>query len=224
VTDGHQQLIDQLVGDLRPVKRPGHIGGQALLWLLAATIYSVSILLGTGPLRPGALRDLATHLPFVGETVLAAVAIATLAVAALRSAIPGELRAMRWLPWLLPLAAWVSFYVVELRYPPDYVSNRGGRYECAWQVVLFSLPALMLMLWYARRQFPLRQRLTGFLAGAAAAAIPGALMQFGCMYVPSHILAYHVAPIALTGALGALIGPWVLQRRGKLRRDRSTPR
>jgi len=212
VTDGQQQLIDALVGDLRPVKRPGRIGGQATFWLLAATVYSIAILLGTGPLRPGAISDLITHPQFLGEAVLAAVAIVTLAVAALRSAIPGELRASRWLPWLLPLTAWVAVYVVELRYPPDYVSNLGGRYECAWQVALFSVPTLALMLWCARRQFPLRPRLTGLLAGAAAAAIPGALMQIGCMYVPSHILAAHIAPIALTAAVGALIGPWVLGR------------
>lgn len=221
MTDGHQQLIDALVGDLRPVKRPGRIGGLAVAWLLAATIYSIAILLGTGPLRPGALRDLGTHLQFIGEAVLAAIAIAALAVAALRTAIPGELHATRWLPWLLPLAAWVALYVAELRYPPDYVSRLGGRYECAWQVALFSLPALALMLGYARRQFPLRPRLTGFFAGAAAAAIPGALMQIGCMYVPSHILAYHIAPIALMAALGALIGPWVLRLKGVSRRDRS---
>jgi len=219
VTDGHQQLIDLLVGELHPVERPGRIGGRAMLWLLAATIYGIAILLGTGPLRPGALRDLATHVQFVGEAVLAAVAIAALAVAALRTAIPGELRGTRWLSWLLPLAAWVALYVVELRYPPDYVSHLGGRYECAWQVVLFSLPALALMLWYARRQFPLRPRLTGLLAGAAAAAIPGALMQIGCMYVPSHILAYHIAPIALTAALGAFVGPWALRPEGTSRRD-----
>jgi len=222
VTEGHRQLIDDLVRDLKTVKRPGRVGQPAALWLLAATVYGIAILLGTGPLRPGALADLATHLPFVAETVLAVVAIAALALVALRSAIPGAARSLRWLVWLLPLAAWVAVYGVELRYPPAYYSSLGGRYECLWQVVLFSLPALGLMLVIARRQFPLRPRLTGFLAGAAAAAIPGELMQFGCMYVPEHILTHHLLPIALTAALGALIGPWALQRSPDIR-PRQTP-
>jgi hypothetical protein len=222
VTEGHQKLIDELVGDLRPVRRPGRVGVQAVLWLCAATIYSVVIVLGTGPLRPGALEALAAYPPFAAETLLAAAAIAALALAALRSAIPGEPWVTRWLLWVVPLTAWVALYVAELRYPPAYVSDLGGRYECLWQVVLFSLPTFAFMLWSARRLLPLRPRLTGLLAGAAAAAIPGALMQFGCMYVPSHILTHHLAPIAITGALGALIGPWALRLRGDVwRRGRA---
>ncbi len=130
---------------------------------------------------------------------------------------------MRWLWWLVPLVAWTAVYVVELRYPPSYYSSLGGRYECFWQVVLFSLPALALMLWSARRLFPLRPRVTGFLAGAAAAAIPGELMQFGCMYVPEHILTHHLLPIAVTAALGAAIGPWALRRGNGVRPRRALP-
>jgi hypothetical protein len=218
----HERLIEQLARDLTPVKRPGRVGRPATLWLLAATLCSILIVFAAGPLRPGALAELAAHLPYVGETALAGFVIAMLAVAALRTAIPGDARSLRWLVWLLPLAAWVAVYLVELRYPPGYYSSLGGRYECLWQVVLFSLPALGLMLWSARRLYPLRPRVTGFLAGAAAAAIPGELMQFGCMYVPSHILTHHLFPIALTAALGALIGPWALTRRGDQRPRRTT--
>jgi hypothetical protein len=89
--------------------------------------------------------------------------------------------------------------------------------------VFFSLPALGFMLWSARRLYPLRPRITGLLAGAAAAAIPAELMQFGCMYVPSHILAYHLGPIAVTAALGALLGPWALQRTSAIRARRKSP-
>jgi uncharacterized membrane protein YfcA len=38
-------------------------------------------------------------------------------------------------------------------------------------------------------------------------------MQFGCMYVPEHILTHHLLPIAVTAVLGALLGPWVLKPR-----------
>jgi hypothetical protein len=217
----HEPLIHELVHDLAPVRRPGRIGRATALWLLAATAYGLVIVFATGPLRPGALAELATHVTYMGETALAALAIAALAVAALRTAIPARLPAQRWLAWVLPLAAWVAVYAIELKYPPEYYSSLGGRYECMWQVVLFSLPALGLMLWAARRQFPLRPRITGFLAGAAAAAIPGELMQFGCMYVPEHILTHHLFPIALTAALGALIGPWALRRGDDVRPRRA---
>ena len=222
MTVERKDLIDDLVNDLRPVRRPGKVGRAALLCLVMATLWSVVIVLATGPLRPGALRDLAAHPLFIAETGLAALAIAALGVAALRSAIPGEPRmALRFL-WLLPVTAWVTVYIVELAYPAAWVSNLGGRYECSWQVVLFSLPAFALFLWGARRQFPLRPRSTGFLAAAAAAAIPGALMQFACMYVPEHILLHHLVPVAIVAVLGGLAGPRLLRRPEEARRPRGT--
>lgn len=222
MTEKRQDLIDELVNDLGPVRRPGKVGREALLCLVAATLWSVVIVLVTGPLRPGAVGDLAAHPLFVAETLLAALAIVALGVAALRSAIPGEPRVGLRFLWLLPVAAWVTVYAVELAYPPAWISNLGGRYECHWQVALFSLPSFALFLWSARRLFPLRPRSTGFLAGAAAAAIPGALMQFGCMYVPEHILVHHIAPIGIVAVLGALAGPYLLRRPQEARRPRGT--
>jgi len=51
---------------------------------------------------------------------------------------------------------------------------------------------------------------TGALLGAAAGAIPGLVMQFACMYEPTHILAYHLAPVGLLTLLGAAIAPRLL--------------
>ena len=114
MTGRHQQLIDDLVGDLTPVTRPGRIGRLTAMWLLAATVYGVAIMLATGPLRPGALSAFASHVSFIAETGLAALAVATLAIATVRSAIPDEVRPLRWLLWFLPVALWVAVYVVEL--------------------------------------------------------------------------------------------------------------
>lgn len=213
MTRNREDLIANLVAELEPVAKPGRVWLDAVVWLAAATVYSVAITFALGPLRPGALKDLGGHPLFMAETVLAATAIVVTALAALRSAIPGEPRVGR-LRWLLPLAAWVSVYVVGLAHPPAYVSSLGGRFECLWQVVLVSLPAFVLFVLFMRRKYPLWPRWSGFLAGAAAAAIPGALMQFGCMYVPEHILTHHIAPIFLTAGLGALLGPWVVKARG----------
>ena len=45
-------------------------------------------------------------------------------------------------------------------------------------------------------------------------------MQFGCMYVPEHILTHHIAPILVTAALGALVAPSVLKKRADVPRRR----
>jgi hypothetical protein len=221
VTAPRQKLIADLVDDLEPVTHPGRVTRPAGLWLLAATSWAFAITLVTGPFRPGALQDLASHAPYLVETGLAVLAITALAFAALRSAIPGEPRTALLLRWLLPVVAWVSVYIVGLWYPPDYVAPFGGRYQCPLQVVLFSLPACALLLRAARRQFPLRHRMTGFLCGSAAAAIPAALMQFACVYTPAHVLSHHIAPVAVTAVLGGLLGPRVLRSKPRLRRPRN---
>jgi hypothetical protein len=215
------RLIEDLVADLRPVGRPGRVGMSVAVWLVLACAYSLVMTLATGPIRPGALHDLREYPWFALETLFALLSIATLAIGALRSAVPGGRTAVHRLWWtVLPPAAWIAVYVVGLWHPVHPVSTLGDRVVCIWQVLLFSLPTLGLMLWFARRQFPLWPRLTGMLAGAAAAAIPAALMQFACMYQPRHILLFHIAPVLGTALLGALVGPLLLKVRGVVPRRR----
>jgi hypothetical protein len=98
----------------------------------------------------------------------------------------------------------------EEYYAAELGAMDGKREHCFWQAMLFGLPSFALLLGYARSLVPFAPRLTAALAGAAAAAIPGALMQFACLYDPLHTLIYHLSPIALAAALGGLIGPSVL--------------
>jgi len=124
---------------------------------------------------------------------------------------------------LAMMAVWISIYVVGFWHPAHPVSTLGMRPHCMLQTVLFSIPSLALMLWLARGLMPLRPRSTGLLGGAAAAAIPAALMQFGCMYVPEHILMFHIGPVFIVAAIGFAIGPFVLTRRRTVPRSRGIP-
>lgn len=219
-----QDFINDLVGDLRPVRRPGRVGYALAAWLAIAIVYSVGIVVATGPLRPGALHDLVAYPAFAVETLLAVAAIFALPLAALLSSIPAAHRPVRLVfATLIPLGLWVGVYVVGLRFPAHPVSELGNRSYCIWQAVLFSLPSFALILWIARRQFPLWPRTTAFLAGTAAAAIPAELMQFACMYVPGHILTHHLTPMLITAALGALVGPFVLRARRTVPRHGRVP-
>lgn len=224
MTESRDTLIEDLVADLRPTRRAGRTGLSLLIWLVLATVYSLLVLRAAAPMRAGALGDLVRYPFFALETVVAALAVVALAHAALRSAIPGPESLLRRLA--LPaalLAAWIAFYVVGLEHPAHPVSTLGERSQCIWQAVLFSLPSLALMLWYARRLMPLEPWTTGLLAGAAAAAVPGAIMQFACMYVPSHILTHHIGPVFIVAALGAVIGRGTLGRRITVPRGSGLP-
>jgi hypothetical protein len=224
MTDNREDLIHDLVADLRPVRRPGRIGGLLLVWLLFASAYSVLVVLATGPLRAGALQNIWREPAFGFETVLAAAAIIALAYATLAMAIPGAVMSGSRLA--LPLgvtAAWVCVYVIGLWYPAHPVSTLGARNHCLWQVVLFSVPSFVLLLWMTRRLLPFMPRTTSALGGAVAAAIPGALMQFGCMYVPAHILTHHLGPVLIVAIIGFALGPLALKARRTVPRSRGVP-
>jgi hypothetical protein len=216
-----QNLIDDLVGDLKPVESPGRIAKPVMLWLALATVYSVIIVFVTGPIREGSLQHLIELPLFAGESLLAVGSIVLATIATLRLALPGRNGPGQELMRVaLMLAAWVAVYVVGLWYPVHPVSTLGARNACIWQVLVFSLPSLAVLLYVARRQYPLWPRTTGLLAGIAAAAIPAELMQFGCMYDPAHILTHHMSPILLAGIIGAILGPIALHRRAVVPRRR----
>jgi hypothetical protein len=224
MTSNREDLIHDLVADLRPVHRPGRIGRLLLTWLVLAGAYSVLVVVATGPLREGALQNLWREPAFGFETLLAVAAIVALAHAALAMAVPGAASGWAKLGWPAVLtAAWVAVYLIGFWYPAHPVSTLGARNHCHWQVVLFSVPTLALMLWMSGRLLPLMPRMTGMLAGAAAAAIPGALMQFGCMYVPAHILTHHIGPVFVVAAIGFAIGPLALTARRTVPRSRGVP-
>jgi hypothetical protein len=50
------------------------------------------------------------------------------------------------------------------------------------------------------------------VTGAAAGAIPGLLMQLACLYIPSHVLIFHLAPALALALVGSLAGRLLLRR------------
>jgi len=224
MSEDREDLIRDLVADLRPVRNPGRIGASLLAWLALAGVYSVFAVFAAGPLREGAIGNLWRYPMFGIETVLATAAIVALAYAALLSGIPGN--GSRLVRYGVPIgvtALWVGVYVVGFWHPAHPVSTLGAREHCVWQTLLFSIPTFALMLWLTRRLMPLAPRATGALAGAAAAAIPGALMQFGCMYVPGHILVFHLSPTLIMAIVGFLVAPFVIVARQLVPRGRGVP-
>jgi len=221
MSESREKLIGDLVADLRPVGRPGRIMPLLAAWLAAAIPYTAAVLAATGPFRDGALHSLYSFPGFTVETAVAALAVWAIARMALLTGLPGAVapsRAMAW-PALL-VAVWIGFYIVGFWHPVHPVSELGHRDHCYLQTQLFGLPTLAFMLWLARGLAPPWPALTGALAGAAAAAIPAEMMQFACMYEPEHILIYHLGPVAVTAALGAVLGPRVLSPRAVALRRR----
>jgi len=213
VTRRREDLIATLVGELRPVRRALSPARFALAWLALAWPLSVALIALVGPMRPGWVSQLIGY-PRFGLEFLLGVAAGVLGILGVaRLSIPGPERAFtRAAPALGAFAGWIALVVVGVWDPALAPSMLGKRPYCVFEILWCAAPLVIGGFWLARRAAVFARGSTGALLGAVAAAIPAAWMQLACMYDPAHILALHLAPVALVALVGAALGRWILRR------------
>jgi hypothetical protein len=208
----HEELIASLSGDLQSVSPVVSVDRVAAAWLLVCAAYVVGVTHLLGPVRPNALSQLLTEPRFFIETLMGVLAISVGAVVAFRSSIPGALRPGQALAAAALMAAWLSFYVVGLASPALEPSMLGKRDYCVWETLVYALPPMLLGFYLTRRLYPLQPVWTAMTLSLMAGMLPALYMQVACMYVPSHILKFHIMPGFVVALLGMGIA-WIAQRR-----------
>ena len=84
--------------------------------------------------------------------------------------------------------------------------------SCPWSVLALSLPGLAAALWAVRGLAPTRPRAAGFAAGLMAGSVGAFGYALSCPEASSAFVAvWFSLGIALTGVVGALLGPRVLR-------------
>jgi hypothetical protein len=85
---------------------------------------------------------------------------------------------------------------------------------CPVRILLLSIPTLALALMVMRRMAPTRLRLAGAAAGLFAGGVAAVAYGLHCTEVGAAFLAtWYSLGVALSAALGALLGPWALRWR-----------
>lgn len=85
-------------------------------------------------------------------------------------------------------------------------------WSCPLSVLALSLPALAAAFWAVRGLAPIRLRAAGFAAGLLAGSVGAFGYALSCPEVsPAFVAVWYTLGIALTGAVGAWIGPRVLR-------------
>ena len=208
-----EELIRRLASELQPANRLRAPSVLAALWLLGSWAFVVAATLVAAPMRPTFAQQLVSVPRFAGETLLG-VGSGVLAIGvafALGVPGPGSTRARVTLAFA-GIGLWAAAYGYGLIDPTLEPSMLGKRPYCSVEVFVYGLPVLVGGLLLLRRLAPLARATTGAVVGAAAGAIPALLMQLACMYIPAHILGFHIAPIAALVVVGALLGPISLRR------------
>jgi hypothetical protein len=209
-----EEVLADLVADLRPVQRLAAPGWRAAGWLTTAAAIVGAAVAWHG-LRPDIGARLA--LPYEVGQWLASVATGVLAaVAAFLVALPD--RSPRWALLPLPaLAVWLASlgwgcFADLARMGPQALAL-GTSWSCLRFIIGVGLPLLGSMLWVLRHAASIRPVPVALLGGLAAAPLCSAgLSLFHHLDAALMILLWHGGAIALVTGLGGAVGRTVYTR------------
>lgn len=201
----HNNLINELTADLKPVKVLS-VPKVTILWLMATFISSIVFLLLVMPFRENFMAQLAQSTHFLIESLLGLTLISFLAYKSIDSLVPSEHTGSKQGYLALALAiSWIGIYAFGYIEPALSPSSLGMRPHCSIEVIVYAIPSLAIGLLITSKQWPLTPTISGLFIGLAAGAVPAFLMQFACAYETTHIIIYHLLPGVCIGLLGALL-------------------
>ena len=208
------QLIDRLAADVAPVRRLFSPTERAALWTALAL---VSVALGV--VYFGVRHDIATA--WANPGLLARLALlATMmwlsVVAAFRLSVPGgETHAFaRWWPLML-LGVLVAFSAAEV-VAAWLVGDPGSplrSWTCVRKVAFVGVVPAIVSVTLISRGYAIEPRWTALLGVLAAGAAGALTSELACpIQAPMHIMLWHIAPVVVSTAVGALVGTLVVER------------
>jgi hypothetical protein len=197
-----ETFIAEISQNLTPVKMIPNLNLLAITWFLVSFVYVVIVIHFFGPIRPGALSQLISSPRFLLETLLGVVAIFWVSLQAFRDAVPGVISNRFMKGGFILMFLWLAQYVIGYVSPALDPSTLGKRNLCYLETMIYSLPPICLAWFLVRRLYPLQPVRTAMTISLASGMMPALYMQLACMYEPSHILKFHIAP----GLLMVLVG------------------
>ncbi len=207
-------LIARLATDLKPVRR------HAMTWLLlgavvASSAVAIAAMLMWLGMRPDMETAPATMMFWTKFTYTLAVAILG-GVATLALARPDGRTSWPWWVAIGLLAALVAGAFSQLaRAEPGEMMPLiigGTSLVCPWRIVVLALPVLLGAILALRRFAPRNPTLAGFAAGIMAGGTGAWVYSFACTENGMMFVAlFYTAGIVIVGALGAVLGRWLLR-------------
>lgn len=208
--------ISQSIG-----RSPGAVRPLPSSWILASglvLICAVVALTGGMLFKPYGVQKMNALEAGVIFSVLG-ILVSLAAVLCVAEVVPGSRRPLP--PWMLLLAACAGLAAVFALLFHDYSSDRfiSQGMRCLTTGLLHALPASLATAWLLSRGFAVSSIDDGLAKGTLAGMAGVAMLELHCPnFEAPHVLVWHVAVLAVSGVVGALVG-WTI----RAYRERAVP-
>ena len=206
-------LINELVEELKPVRQSPSTKKLFAVWVVCNFVFLTLAIGFSGSLREGWQSDLFLNFRFLLEFVIG-IAVSTVSGYYLfQHAVPGNnsnSALIKWTPVIL-LVVFTIILTASVFLPAKLPGEVGHRYGCLWQMLGFSIPPLLVLLYHLGKSAPVNIVYVGFLAGLAASAPFATAMHLACMYDPRHILVFHIFPVIAFSLLTAILARFFIR-------------
>ena len=201
-------LIDELAGDLAPVRPVRHRAGMALTAAaLSLSVAGIALVEGIWT-APFAGHASPFFLIVNGALLLLGLACAG---AVLRMASPRVGNSYAGSGWALAMTAILPVAtIVMLLGRGDALAaiDEAFVFHCVSAPLLTALVTGGALVWWLRRGAPVSPQRAGWLAGLAAGALGTFSFGLSCDYdTVAHLGLWHMVPVAIAAATGRLIVP-----------------
>lgn len=207
-----ENLIQELIHELKPVKRINSTSKRLIHFVAIATFCFLGALSIFG-IRED-IREAISNPAFFFQAIILFILAVLSALSALILSVPGEERSsrVRWIP-ILVFFLWGGTLVWLLT---ENQGSVGHGLNCIRDIVVFgAVPGIVLMI-MVRKAAALTAGWNGALLLMSVAALGALGAQFVCHNdSPSHLLLWHLIPVAMAGLIGVFLGKWILALKGR---------
>ncbi len=190
-------LISQLAGDLKPVKKLPPVKWR-VLWFGLSQIILIPFLMklySALQLSDFHWDSLQHDLFFIIQVILMLTTLVTTITVCLLSILPGRYKEKYlWIPMTSVILLMIS---VAANYFSTAQVHMEHRSLCMAEVSFLGLIPFFIMLKMTKKGFFISENTTLLLGAFASALFPTLIMHFTCSTHPTHVFVYHFIPLFL---------------------------
>jgi hypothetical protein len=209
--DVDPDLLDRVSNSMRASLRP--VRPMPAPWVLASVLALICVavaLAGAMLLKPYGIQkmnalEIGLIFPVLGILICFA------SVLCVSEVIPGSRRPVA--PWLLSVSGCLALAVVFALLFSDYGTERfvSQGMKCLTAGLLHALPVSIASGWVLSRGFAVNSVAGGLAKGTLAGLAGVTMLELHCPnFEAPHVMVWHIAVLAVSGGVGALLG-WTIR-------------